>query len=389
MTLADRHMQDLATPALYRNIIIPRKEEEHEKHQKSAARLVRTLSGRPSLAVLVRGIENAPCFIWVRLLERILFEHADPLGSQNGSLGESTNAITELHHLPVDVMKICVNLQSLSVVGQAPPVDASGTWRWLNFLLNPNIKLKNLRVWCYPRSRIPRASWGFFVAKVLDVQSSLEYLDYSFDNQCPKYGADRVNSWAPELQVLAGNYIGGLRALLSTKRSIGTLVVRSVPMRDFSLLCADQLKTVDTLKEIIYQGPVEDEQPDLLELFGAMPTSLRIFRGEMWLNFPTEDDLFQELLTAFVLTPNLIEFGVVDLSSSCMGFFEIDQASIFHADTASHEEERLQDQGMWLARYAEICPGLRAFTFPDGKQWSRANGWWIYRGLCSRGYFNG
>ncbi|KAG8911477.1 hypothetical protein FRC01_005690, partial [Tulasnella sp. 417] len=350
MTQANRHLQDLTTPALYRNITIPRKENEDDKHQRSAARLIRTLSERPPLAALVRSIENAPCFIRLRILERNLSEHTDPSGPQNGLPEESAHSFRRLYQVPINVMKSCVNLQSLSVVGPGPSACMIETCRWLNLLLDPNIKLRNLRVFSYPRSRTARYLWGHFVAKVLDVQLSLEYLDYSFDNHRPEFRVGRTAIWAPKLRVLGGKHLGGLRALLSNERPIETLVVRSLPMKDICGLGADRLKSVDTLKEIIYQGPVEDEQPDLLELFGAMPTSLRIFRGEMWLNFPTEDHFLQELLNAFALTPNLTEFGVVDSSGSCMGFFEIDQASIFHADTASREEERLKDQVMWLAR---------------------------------------
>ncbi|KIO29941.1 hypothetical protein M407DRAFT_226107 [Tulasnella calospora MUT 4182] len=108
MTLANRHLQELATPALYRNITIPQKEDKHIEHEESAARLLRTLSRRPSLAVLVRSLENAPPVIPLELRSRIDSEHMDPSDPQteyfptsawNRFVGRILDAQLSLEHL--------------------------------------------------------------------------------------------------------------------------------------------------------------------------------------------------------------------------------------------------------------------------------------------------
>ncbi|KIO29944.1 hypothetical protein M407DRAFT_242446 [Tulasnella calospora MUT 4182] len=53
------------------------------------------------------------------------------------------------------------------------------------------------------------------------------------------------------------------------------------------------------------------------------------------------------------------------------------QGDIFQTDLALHEEGCLRDQATWLARYSEVCPELRAFTFPDGTRWARVKDRWI------------
>ncbi|KAG8916022.1 hypothetical protein FRC01_003432 [Tulasnella sp. 417] len=111
-------------------------------------------------------------------------------------------------------------------------------------------------------------------------------------------------------------------------------------MEDTSSLFAERLEAVDTVKEIVYWGRAEHELIDFPALFGTIP-SLRIFRGEVWLDFSTEDDFLQELLSAFALTPHPTEFEIWDPSYSLASFFDVAQADISLTSIASREVESL------------------------------------------------
>ncbi|KAG8900001.1 hypothetical protein FRC00_000253 [Tulasnella sp. 408] len=287
MTLANRHLQDLATPALYRYITIPKKEDKHVEHQESAARLLRTLSQRPSLTLLVRSLENAPPVIPLQLLSRISSEHTDPSDSQAVPPEEISSRDSLLGSGLADVMKSCVNLRSLTVDGEVPVLSFLETGNWLSFLLDRSINLKDLKLFVYPKGGIAMAAWNQFVARILEVQLSLEYLDYSFDNKTPVFAGEQMEKWTPKLRILGGTQVGGFEALLSSKRSIETMVVRSIPMMDFPHLLGSQLKSASNIKELIYHGP-EKDSIDFGELFATMPW-LSSFRGETWLSVPLED----------------------------------------------------------------------------------------------------
>ncbi|KAG9050681.1 hypothetical protein FS837_003408 [Tulasnella sp. UAMH 9824] len=382
MTLVNRYLQQLATPALYRNITIPKKTVGVGGKRRSAALLLRTLSRSPELAVLVRHLENAPPFISSPLLRSIWFEPTSSSNSPTGYAEQSAYTSEEFNRISIDVMKSCVNLRSLVVLGNAFSLDIVDPCQWLGFLLHSSIKLKKLKALVYMAGGSVRRVWNGFVASVLDVQLSLESLELSFDNRNPVFEKERMDKWAPKLRILSVSPAAGLKALLCKKRSIETVVICSIPARDISHLCAKELKNADTVKEIVYRGPMKDELVNFAELFGAMPTSLRIFRGEMSLRFSTEDFFLQELLAAFALTPCLTEFDIKDSSRSMMGFFHVGEADIFHTDLESYEDAYMGDRATWLAQYSEICPDLQAFTFPDGRRWDRINGQWISR-ACS------
>ncbi|KAG8912606.1 hypothetical protein FRC01_005000 [Tulasnella sp. 417] len=225
--------------------------------------------------------------------------------------------------------------------------------------------------------------WNRFIGRILDAQLSLEYFDCPISNTEAEFEEGRVEKWVPKLRVLGGDHLGPFEVLLSNKRSIEKLVVRSIPMGDISSLFAERLEAVDTVTEIIYREPEEDQVIDFPALFGTMP-SLRTFRGEMWLNFPTEYDFLQELLKAFASTPHLTEFEIEDSTYPLADFLHAAQADISPTGLASQEVESLRDRAMWLARYSKICPEFRSFTFPGGKRWARINDQWILRDCFSR-----
>ncbi|KAG9050682.1 hypothetical protein FS837_003409 [Tulasnella sp. UAMH 9824] len=299
MTLANRHLQELATPTLYRNITIPRKEGRNIEHLKSAARLLRTLSGRPSLTILVQYLENAPPHIPLHLLGSIWSEHTDLSGSHAVAAEQSAHSHPRLRRLAVDAMKSCVNLRSLGVAGTfSLEIVESSPWLAITCLLDSRIKLKMFKTSANWDDSVSGKIWNHLVARILDVQLSLDYLDFPFTYVDPPLGEERMEKWAPKLRILVGSRTPQLKALLSDTRPIETLVVRSVSMNDMALLCGDQLGGVDTIKEIIYQGPeVVEPFTSFPAMFGAMPPSLRIFRGEIWLDLPAEDCFFQFSIT--------------------------------------------------------------------------------------------
>ncbi|KAG8961633.1 hypothetical protein FRC00_011623 [Tulasnella sp. 408] len=299
VTLANRHLQELATPTLYRNITIPRKEDRDVENQKSAARLLRTLSERPSLTTLVRHLERAPPQIPLHLLELIWSEHTDLSESHRGSAEQGSHPNSHLRQVAVDVMKSCVNLRSLAVAGTVSTLYIMDPDQWLSFLIDSSIKLKRFKVCADPDHPLTEALWNHFVAGFLDVQLSLDYLDFPFQYLNFTFEDKRVEKWAPNLRVLVGRYSAQLTALLSDKRPIETLVLPSVSMSDIALW-RDQLKSADTIKEIIYQGPeVVEPFTSFPVLFGGMPPSLRIFRSEIWLDLPAKDCFFEVSLSMF------------------------------------------------------------------------------------------
>ncbi|KAG8961634.1 hypothetical protein FRC00_011624 [Tulasnella sp. 408] len=399
MTLANRHLHELATPALYRHITIPEKEGGNSEHRQSAARLLRTLSRRPSLTIFVQHLENAPPQIPLHALKSIWTDHADLSDSNPRSAEQDAHAHSNLQHVAVDVMKSCVNLRSLHVAGTVSTLQVLDRPQWLSFLLDSSIRLKRFKILTYPEGPLTGRIWQDFVASILDVQLSLEYLDI---NQCsnknPPFEEEIMEGWAPKLRILVGRHVGGLRPLLSNKRSIETVVVRSILRSDISFLCGDQLRSTDNIKEVIYQGPEAVEPNNFPVLFSAMPASLRIFRVEIWLDIGTEEIFFQLinmvtltesvfnvnrqpqlLLHALIFTPDLTELDIADSSYSISGLLRIAGADIFQTDSAWHEEECARDQATWLARYSGICPKLQSLTFPDGKRWIRVENKWIPR----------
>ncbi|KAG8892498.1 hypothetical protein FRC01_014125, partial [Tulasnella sp. 417] len=289
MALATRHLQALVTPTLYRTITIPGKEGNHIR---SAAILLRTLSKRPSLTALVRHLENAPPLIPPLVLESVWLENTPPSNSLAAFAGQGGYAQSWSHSLPVEVMKSCVNLQTLTVCGTITSYMIAEADKWLNFLLDPKIKLKSLKLLVNPTNGMIRNIWNNFIAQILDVQSSLEYLDYPFDDKYP-VEKERTESWAPKLRMLCGNDVCGFKALLSPKRSIETLVVRSIPVTDIRRCFGAQLNEASTVEEFVYQGP-KVGSTNFADLFEMVP-SLKIFRGETWLSAMNPlEDLFWE-----------------------------------------------------------------------------------------------
>ncbi|KAG8900017.1 hypothetical protein FRC01_010292, partial [Tulasnella sp. 417] len=292
VTQANQHLQELATPPLYRDITIPWEEGQRIKPQESAARLIRTLSKRPSLKVLVQSIENAPSVLSIDPLERVWSEHTDSSELQDGSSGGGAPTRKQLCRVPLDVMKSCVNLRSVNVVEAGSYLYFIDQCRWLNFLLDPSICLKHLKFLNRPEGRVNCHQWNGLFGCILDVQLSLECLDCPVSNRMNAFEEGRMEKWAPNLRALGGGHLGPFKVLLSNKRSIEKLVVRSIPMEGTSSLLAERLEAVDTVKEIVYRGRAKDELVDFPALFGTVP-SLRTFRGEVWLDFPTEDDFLQ------------------------------------------------------------------------------------------------
>ncbi|KAG8961635.1 hypothetical protein FRC00_011625 [Tulasnella sp. 408] len=293
MALANRHLKEVITPTLYRTITIPGGGNNYISHQTSAAQFIRTLMHRPSLAVLVRHLENAPPVIPSYLLGSAclgctIFSPLIPaFAEQGGSSG------SQPHGLPMDVMKLCVNLRSLTVAGLVPFHLTRETNNWLNFLLDPSIKLKRLKLLAHAQHDTIKTRWNRFVAQILDVQLSLEYLEYPFDNKYPEIEKERIDKWVPELRVLCGDDVRGFKALLSGKRSIETVVVRGIPMKDIRRFLGAQLTDVDTIEELVYQGP-EVDSLNFADLFETVP-SLKVFSGEVWLSVvdPLEDLFLQ------------------------------------------------------------------------------------------------
>ncbi|KAG9050679.1 hypothetical protein FS837_003406 [Tulasnella sp. UAMH 9824] len=388
MTLANRHLQRLATPALYRNITLPKKEDKQFEHQESAARLLRTLLRHPSLTVLVRSLENAPPIIPRQLLSRISSEHTDPSDSQAVSPETISSRDPPLGSNPADVMKSCVNLRSLTVAGEVPFLSTLETGNWLSFLLDPSINLKDLKLLVYPKGGIAMAAWNQFVAQILEVQLSLEYLDYSFDNKNPVFAGEQIERWASKLRILGGSQVGGFEALLSNKRSIETMVVRSIPMMDIPHLLGSQLKSANTIRELVYHGP-EKDSIDFGELFATMPC-LSSFRGETWLSVPLEDFFLKDLPWAFTSAPHLEEFDLRVNYRPPMYSPPILQPKAVETDMKSRGEEWPRNQAALLKRYSTVCPDLRVFTFPDGRRWARMQDTWMFQdcfnkdevGLC-------
>ncbi|KAG8916023.1 hypothetical protein FRC01_003433 [Tulasnella sp. 417] len=382
MAQANRHLQDLVTPSLYRNITIPGKEGPDIELQQAGARLIRTLSERPSLAVLVREIENAPSILPIGPLETIWAEGANTSEPDEESSGRGAHTRTQLCRVPLDVMRSCVNLQSLSVVEAGSYLYFVDQCQWLNFLLDPSTRLKSLKFHVNTEGQVNEGMWNYFFGSILDIQVSLEHLECPISNRKAGFEEGHMETWVPNLRVLGGDHLGPFRALLSNKRSIEKLVVHSIPMEDISSLFAERLEAVDTVTEIIYWEPEEDQVVDFPALFGTMP-SLRTFRGEMWLDFSTEDDFLQELLKAFALTPHLTEFEIEDSSYPLADFFDVAQVDI-SAGIALEEADFLRDQAAWLRRYSKICPELRSFRFPGGKRWARISDQWILQARFSR-----
>ncbi|KAG9050680.1 hypothetical protein FS837_003407 [Tulasnella sp. UAMH 9824] len=293
MALANRHLNELITPTLYRTITIPGGGNHGISHQISAARLIRTLMHRPSLTVLVRHLENAPPVIPSYLLRsicsgRLTLSYSGPAFAQ-----QDGHADSQPYGLPMDVMKSCVNLRSLTVAGLVTSHPLRETDKWLNFLLDPRIKLKRLKLLAYAQHNIIKTTWNRFVAQILDVQRSLEYLEYPFDNKYPEIERESIDKWVPELRVLCGDDVRGFKALLSRNRPIETVVVRGIPMKDIRRSFGPQLTSVDTIEELVYEGPQVDSL-NFADLFETVP-ALKIFSGEVWLSVvdPLEDLFLQ------------------------------------------------------------------------------------------------
>ncbi|KIO29940.1 hypothetical protein M407DRAFT_20999 [Tulasnella calospora MUT 4182] len=168
MARASRHLQEVVTPTLYCKITIPQKEGKDIEHQKTAARLLRTLSRKSSLTALVRHFENAPTLVPPEVLKSVCSEHTYPSNLETGS-GDQSSLVHPSHPVPEDAMRSCVNLQSLTVAGTIDIGNINGTGGWLSFLLDPSIKLKNLRLLVYPQGLLTWAIWNSFVVKILDI----------------------------------------------------------------------------------------------------------------------------------------------------------------------------------------------------------------------------
>lgn len=382
MTLANRHLQELATPALYRNITIPQKEDKHIEHEESAARLLRTLSRRPSLAVLVRSLENAPPVIPLELRSRIDSEHMDPSDPQTVFSEQSSPGDSLLGSISVDAMKSCVNLRALTVTGAIPSSSILEIGEWLHFLFDPSIKLKSLKLLVYPKEYFPTSAWNRFVGRILDAQLSLEHLDYPFDNKRPVFVKEMMEKWAPKLRVLGGSQVGGFKAFLSNKHSIETLVVRSISMTDIPRFLGSQLKSANTIKELVYQGQ-EKDSIDFGELFATVPW-LSSFRGETWLSVPLEDFFRKDLPWAFTSAPYLEEFDLHVHYRPPTHVLSIFQPKAPELDLPSRDQEWPRDQTALLKRYSTVCPELRVFTFPDGRRWARIEDKWMYQDQFAR-----
>ncbi|KAG8900000.1 hypothetical protein FRC00_000252 [Tulasnella sp. 408] len=200
----------------------------------------------------------------------------------------------------MDVMKSCLNLQSLTVTGLVSSYLIRGPDNWLNFLLDPSIKLKRLKL-PYAHDNTSKITWNRFVAQILDVQLSLEYLEYPFNNKYPEIEKERIDKWVPELRVLCGDNVHGFKALLSRKRSIETVVVRGIPIKDIRRFFGAQLTNVDTIEEFVYQGPKVDSL-NFADLFEMVP-SMKVFSGEVWLSVVDSlEDLFMENSTSDITT---------------------------------------------------------------------------------------
>ncbi|KAG8961637.1 hypothetical protein FRC00_011627 [Tulasnella sp. 408] len=171
---ANQRLHALATPVLYRHIVLPNPQHVLA-NRTTAARLLITLSKNPSLAVFIQSMENAPPTIPPALIYSIPPETISRARVPGLTASEQVEVPQTSLNNP---MRFCVNMRSLKV---QTPIQANGVHEdggWLNFLLEPGIKLKKLTLLVKPHpSGVP--AWNRFLARVLDHQTSLEYLDYT------------------------------------------------------------------------------------------------------------------------------------------------------------------------------------------------------------------
>ncbi|KAG9050678.1 hypothetical protein FS837_003405 [Tulasnella sp. UAMH 9824] len=376
---ANRRLHALATPVLYRHIVLP---HPHSvlANRTAAAKLLITLSKNPSLAVFIQHVENAPPTIPPALIYSIPPETIS--GARVPGLMTSEEVQVPQTSLN-NPMRFCVNMRSLKV---QTPIQANGVHEdggWLNFLLEPGIKLKKLTLFVKPGpTGVP--AWNRFLARVLDHQTSLEYLDYTgffpendHAAQQSIFPEGRVERWLPNLRTLKGSRISAFNTILSNERPVKRVVVRGVSLTDIRWFLAPFLKKAEGLHEFSCYQAVSGREVDLGVLFASMP-ALRIFRVKTSLEISLDDLFSKHLPNALALAPCLTE---IDFKDTIPPRAQVGLATpVVLSEPAPQDQEIPKGQASLLVLYSAACPTLKKFVFLDGRRWVRVDDSWSLEG---------
>ncbi|KAG8946623.1 hypothetical protein FRC04_011517 [Tulasnella sp. 424] len=377
---ANRRLHALATPILYRSIVLPNPQLVMA-NRRAAAKLLIALVKNPSLGPFIQHLENAPPTIPATLVYGVPSENVT--GAPIPGLITDEDGDIPQERLS-NAMRSCVNLRSLKV---QTPMQVSGLQEnggWLNFLLEPEIKLKKLTVLAKPVSTGILA-WNRYLARVLDIQTSLEHLDFTgffpeIDHSAQQsvFPEGRMEKWTPNLRTLKGSRISAFTTLLSNERPLERVAVRGVSLTDIRWFIAPSLKKAVGLREFsCYQAP-SGRDVDLGVLFQAMP-ALRIFRVKTSLEIPLDDLFSKHLPIALTSAPCLTE---IDFKDTMPPRAQVSLATpVVLSEPASQDQEVPNGQAALLALYSVACPTLETFVFLDGRRWTRGEDTWR---LCSR-----
>lgn len=374
---ADRRLHAVATPVLYRCIVLPHPPAVLA-NRTAAAKLLITLTKNPTLATFIQHLENAPPTIPPTIIYGI--SHETISGAYIQVPGLMASEDVEIPQTSLNnSMRLCVNMRSLKVQS---PIQATGIQEdggWLNFLLEPGIKLKKLTLFVKPHIA-GVSGWNRFLARILDNQTSLEYLDYTgffpesdHAAQQSVFPDGRVEKWIPNLRTLKGSRISAFNTLLSNERPVERVVVRGVSLTDIRWFVAPFLKKAEGLHEFsCYQAP-SGREVDLGVLFASMP-ALRIFRVKTSLDISLDDLFVKHLPVALALAPCLTE---IDFKDTIPPRAQVSLATpVVLSEPVPQDQEVPKGQASLLALYSAACPTLKKFVFLDGRIWVRVDDSW-------------